>query len=108
MPGLESSASSSKVTDNGQEVEKEVRGISWRKALMPSVPRSGRLSGVHARCLKKPRLGQGSDCSELAVIHRINPEKPEMCPGRLSAGGNQRVAIHGCSPYENGKARMIA
>ena len=32
------------------------------------------------------------------------------CPGRLDlSGGIQRVAIeHGCSPYGNGKARMIA
>jgi formate dehydrogenase major subunit len=58
------------------------------------------------------KLGWDKDLSaqELAVIQRVNPTKPETVSWSTDlSGGIQRVAIkHGCSPYGNGKARMVA
>ena len=46
----------------------------------------------------------------MAIIHRVNGAKPDTVSWSTDlSGGIQRVAIkHGCSPYGNGKARMIA
>jgi formate dehydrogenase major subunit len=46
----------------------------------------------------------------MEVIQRINRANPDAVSWALDlSGGIQRVAIeHGCSPYDNGKARMIA
>ena len=44
------------------------------------------------------------------IIERVNADNPDAVSWSLDlSGGIQRVAIeHGCSPYGNGKARMIA
>src|SRR6202022_4365494 len=57
-------------------------------------------------------LGWDKDLTsqEMETIQRINPANPEAVSWSLDlSGGIQRVAIeHGCSPYGNAKARMIA
>jgi formate dehydrogenase major subunit len=58
------------------------------------------------------KLGWDKDLSaaEMATIERVNPANPDAVSWATDlSGGIQRVAIeHGCSPYGNGKARMIA
>jgi formate dehydrogenase major subunit len=58
------------------------------------------------------KLGWDKDLTEqeLATIQRVNPANPDAVSWATDlSGGIQRVAIeHGCSPYGNGKARMIA
>jgi formate dehydrogenase major subunit len=58
------------------------------------------------------KLGWDKDLSaaEMAIIQRVNAANPDAVSWSLDlSGGIQRVAIeHGCSPYGNGKARMIA
>src|SRR5260370_7668328 len=46
----------------------------------------------------------------MAIIQRVNPANPDAVSWSLDlSGGIQRVSIeHGCSPYGNAKARMIA
>jgi formate dehydrogenase major subunit len=46
----------------------------------------------------------------MEIIQRVNATNPDAVSWSLDlSGGIQRVAIeHGCSPYGNGKARMIA
>src|SRR5258705_2876599 len=46
----------------------------------------------------------------MEIIERVNAANPNAVSWSLDlSGGIQRVAIeHGCSPYGNGKARMIA
>jgi formate dehydrogenase major subunit len=46
----------------------------------------------------------------MAIIQKVNSANPDAVSWSLDlSGGIQRVAIeHGCSPYGNGKARMIA
>jgi len=100
-----------KVMENGQEVEKEVHEnlLSDGSYSVGSEIRDGYPEFTYA-VLKK--LGWDKDLTpqEVAVIHRVNPEKPETVSWATDlSGGIQRVAIkHGCSPYGNGKARMIA
>ena len=55
-------------------------------------------------------MGQGPHAEELTVIQRVNPANPDAVSWSIDlSGGIQRVAIeHGCIPYGNGKARMIA
>ena len=100
-----------KVTENGQEIEKEVHenlladgSYSVGSEIKDGYPEF--TLGV----LKK--LGWDKDLSaqEIAVIHRVNAANPEAVSWSTDlSGGIQRVAIkHGCSPYGNGKARMIA
>src|SRR6202042_3992267 len=47
---------------------------------------------------------------EMAIIQRVGGAKPDTVSWSTDlSGGIQRVAIkHGCSPYGNAKARMIA
>jgi formate dehydrogenase major subunit len=58
------------------------------------------------------KLGWDKDLSaeELTAIQRVNPANPDAVSWSIDlSGGIQRVAIeHGCTPYGNGKARMIA
>jgi len=58
------------------------------------------------------KLGWDKDLSaqEMAVIKRVNATNPDAVSWSIDlSGGIQRVAIkHGCSPYGNAKARMIA
>jgi formate dehydrogenase major subunit len=100
-----------KRTENGQQIEKEVHenllaegSYSVGSEIKDGYPEF--TLGV----LKK--LGWDKDLSaqELATIHRVNATKPETVSWSTDlSGGIQRVAIkHGCSPYGNGKARMIA
>jgi formate dehydrogenase major subunit len=58
------------------------------------------------------KLGWDKDLTEkeLATIKRVNAANPDAVSWSIDlSGGIQRVAIeHGCSPYGNGKARMVA
>ena len=58
------------------------------------------------------KLGWDKDLTapEMEIIERVNAANPDAVSWSLDlSGGIQRVAIeHGCSPYGNGKARMIA
>jgi formate dehydrogenase major subunit len=100
-----------KVMENGQEVEREAHeslladgSYSVGSEIKDGYPEF--TLGV----LKK--LGWDKDLTdqELAVIRRVNPDNPDAVSWAIDlSGGIQRVAIeHGCSPYGNGKARMMA
>ena len=100
-----------KVTENGREVEREDHdnllaegSYSAGSEIQDGYPEF--TLGV----LKK--LGWDKDLTpeELAVIQQVNPANPDTVSWSTDlSGGIQRVAIeHGCSPYGNGKARMIA
>ena len=58
------------------------------------------------------KLGWDNDLTpeEMAVIQQVNATNPDSVSWSTDlSGGIQRVAIeHGCAPYGNGKARMIA
>ena len=58
------------------------------------------------------KLGWDKDLTpqEMEIIQRVNSANPDAVSWSLDlSGGIQRVAIeHGCSPYGNAKARMIA
>jgi formate dehydrogenase major subunit len=60
--------------------------------------------------LKKLGWDKDLSASEMAIIERVNPANSDSVSWSVDlSGGIQRVAIeHGCSPYGNGKARMIA
>ena len=60
--------------------------------------------------LKKLGWDKDLTASEMEIIERVNAANPNAVSWSLDlSGGIQRVAIeHGCSPYGNGKARMIA
>jgi formate dehydrogenase major subunit len=60
--------------------------------------------------LKKLGWDKDLTASEREIIQRVNATNPDAVSWSLDlSGGIQRVAIeHGCSPYGNGKARMIA
>jgi formate dehydrogenase major subunit len=100
-----------KVMENGKEVEKEVHenllaegSYSVGSAIMDGYPEF--TLGV----LKK--LGWDGDLTaqEMAIIQKVNAANPDSVSWSTDlSGGIQRVAIeHGCAPYGNGKARMIA
>src|SRR5437879_3527683 len=90
------------------------KGRAWQFALrgllLCRLGNQGWISGVHAR--RPQRLGWDKDltASEMEIIRRVNAANPDAVSWSLDlSGGIQRVAIeHGCSPYGNGKARMIA
>ena len=97
--------------ENGQEVEREVHeslladgSYSVGSEIKDGYPEF--TLGV----LKK--LGWDKDLTdqELAVIQRVNAANPDAVSWSIDlSGGIQRVAIeHGCPPYGNGKARMVA
>jgi formate dehydrogenase major subunit len=60
--------------------------------------------------LKKLGWDKDLTAAERATIEHVNPANPDTVSWATDlSGGIQRVAIeHGCSPYGNGKARMIA
>ena len=101
----------SKVMENGQEVEKTVRinllaegSYSKDSELKDGYPEF--TLGV----LKKLGWDKDLTAAELAVIQRVNSANPDAVSWALDlSGGIQRVAItHGCVPYGNGKARAVA
>jgi formate dehydrogenase major subunit len=100
-----------KVLQNGVEVEQEVHenllaegSFSLGSEIKDGYPEF--TLGV----LKKLGWDKDLTAEEMATIKRVNPTKPEAVSWSLDlSGGIQRVAIkHGCSPYGNAKARMIA
>ncbi len=101
-----------KVMENGQESrEGGARKPPCRWLLFGRFGDQGRISGVHPRRAEEARLGQGSQRSRRwRSSQRVNPANPDAVSWSTDlSGGIQRVAIeHGCSPYGNGKARMIA
>jgi formate dehydrogenase major subunit len=100
-----------KVMENGQEVEKEEHDnlLAEGSYSAGSEIKDGYPEFTLA-VLKK--LGWDKDLTpqEMEVIQRVNPANPDAVSWSLDlSGGIQRVAIeHGCSPYGNAKARMIA
>jgi formate dehydrogenase major subunit len=100
-----------KVMENGQEIEKEVHenllaegSYSVGSEIKDGYPEF--TLGV----LKKLGWDKDLTAQEMAVIKRVNAAKPDAVSWSTDlSGGIQRVAIkHGCSPYGNAKARMIA
>jgi len=100
-----------KVTENGQEVEKEVHenllaegSYSVGSEIKDGYPEF--TLGV----LKKLGWDKELTAQEMAIIKKVSPDKPESVSWATDlSGGIQRVAIeHGCSPYGNGKARAVA
>jgi formate dehydrogenase major subunit len=100
-----------KVMENGQEVEREEHDnlLSEDSYSVGSEIKDG-YPEFTLSVLK--RLGWDKDltASEMEIIQRVNATNPDAVSWSLDlSGGIQRVAIeHGCSPYGNGKARMIA
>jgi formate dehydrogenase major subunit len=100
-----------KVIVNGQEVEKEVHenllaegSYSVGSEIKDGYPEF--TLGV----LKKLGWDKDLTAQEMATIKRVNATNPDAVSWAVDlSGGIQRVAIkHGCSPYGNAKARMIA
>src|ERR1700690_2766780 len=100
-----------KVTENGQEIEKEVHenllaegSYSVGSEIKDGYPEF--TLGV----LKKLGWDKDLTAQEMALIKKVSPDKPESVSWATDlSGGIQRVAIeHGCSPYGNGKARAVA
>jgi formate dehydrogenase major subunit len=60
--------------------------------------------------LKKLGWDKDLTAQEIEVVRRVNPNNPDVVSWATDlSGGIQRVAIaHGCAPYGNAKARMIA
>ncbi|QJP16841.1 formate dehydrogenase subunit alpha [Starkeya sp. ORNL1] len=100
-----------KVMENGQEVEKEEHDnlLAEGSYSVGSEIKDG-YPEFTLGVLKKLGWDKDLTASELAVIQGINTANPDTVSWALDlSGGIQRVAIeHGCSPYGNGKARMIA
>jgi formate dehydrogenase major subunit len=100
-----------KVMENGQEVEKEEHDnlLSEGSYSTGSEIKDG-YPEFTLGVLKK--LGWDKDLTafEMQIIQQVNATNPDAVSWSLDlSGGIQRVAIgHGCSPYGNGKARMIA
>ncbi len=100
-----------KVTENGQEVEKEEHDnlLSDGSYSAGSEIKDG-YPEFTLGVLKK--LGWDVDLTpeEMAIIQKVNSANPDAVSWSTDlSGGIQRVAIgHGCAPYGNGKARMIA
>ena len=100
-----------KVMENGQEVEREDHDnlLAEGSYSVGSEIRDG-YPEFTLGVLKK--LGWDKDLmpQEMEIIQRVNSTNPDAVSWALDlSGGIQRVAIeHGCSPYGNAKARMIA
>jgi formate dehydrogenase major subunit len=60
--------------------------------------------------LKKLGWDKDLTAQEMEIIRRVSPDNPNVVSWATDlSGGIQRVAIaHGCAPYGNAKARMIA
>jgi formate dehydrogenase major subunit len=100
-----------KVMQNGVDVEQEVHenllaegSYSVGSEIKDGYPEF--TLGV----LKKLGWDKDLTAQELATIRRVNEKNPDGVSWATDlSGGIQRVAIkHGCSPYGNAKARMIA
>jgi formate dehydrogenase major subunit len=100
-----------KVMENGQEVEKEEHdnllaegSYSAGSEIKDGYPE------FTLSVLKKLGWDKDLTAQEMETIQRVNPANPDAVSWSLDlSGGIQRVAIeHGCSPYGNAKARMIA
>jgi formate dehydrogenase major subunit len=100
-----------KVMENGQEVEKDEHDnlLSEGSYSAGSEIRDG-YPEFTLGVLKKLGWDKDLTASEMAIIQRVNAANPDAVSWSLDlSGGIQRVAIeHGCTPYGNGKARMIA
>jgi formate dehydrogenase major subunit len=100
-----------KVMQNGQEVEKEEHEnlLSSGSYSVGSEIQDG-YPEFTLGVLKKLGWDKDLSASEMAIIERVNPANSDSVSWSVDlSGGIQRVAIeHGCSPYGNGKARMIA
>jgi formate dehydrogenase major subunit len=100
-----------KVMENGQEVEKEEHDnlLSDGSYSAGSEIKDG-YPEFTLGVLKK--LGWDKDLTpqEMAIIQKVNSANPDAVSWSIDlSGGIQRVAIeHGCAPYGNGKARVIA
>jgi hypothetical protein len=96
---------------NGQEVEKEEHDnlLAEQSYSLGSEIKDG-YPEFTLGVLKKLGWDKDLTTSEMEIIERVNAANPNAVSWSLDlSGGIQRVAIeHGCSPYGNGKARMIA
>ena len=102
---------SRKVMENGREVERQEHdnlladgSFSTGSEIKDGYPEF--TLGV----LKKLGWDKDLTSEEWQTILRVSPDKPDLVSWATDlSGGIQRVAIqHGCSPYGNAKARMIA
>jgi len=100
-----------KVMENGQEVEREDHDnlLAEGSYSVGSEIKDG-YPEFTLGVLKKLGWDKDLTAQEREVIDRINPADPDKVSWSTDlSGGIQRVAIeHGCSPYGNAKARMIA
>jgi formate dehydrogenase major subunit len=100
-----------KVMQNGQEVEKQEHDnlLAEGSYSLGSEIKDG-YPEFTLGVLKKLGWDKDLTASEMEIIERVNAANPDAVSWSLDlSGGIQRVAIeHGCSPYGNGKARMIA
>ena len=100
-----------KVMQNGQEVEKEEHDnlLAEGSYSLDSEIKDG-YPEFTLGVLKKLGWDKDLTASEMEIIKRVNAANPDAVSWSLDlSGGIQRVAIeHGCSPFGNGKARMIA
>src|SRR5437868_13339413 len=97
--------------ENGQEVEREEHDnlLAEGSYSAGSEIKDGYPEFTLA-VLKKLGWDKDLTAQEIEVIRRVNPSNPDLVSWATDlSGGIQRVAItHGCAPYGNGKARMIA
>ncbi len=97
--------------ENGQEIEKDVHEslLADGSYSLGSEIKDGYPEFTYG-VLKKLGWDKDLTAQEIAVIHRVNAANPDAVSWSTDlSGGIQRVAIkHGCSPYGNAKARMIA
>ncbi|MCA6108318.1 formate dehydrogenase subunit alpha [Bradyrhizobium cenepequi] len=100
-----------KVMENGQEVEREEHDnlLAEGSYSVGSDIKDG-YPEFTLGVLKKLGWDKELTPQEMEIIRRVNSADPDKVSWSLDlSGGIQRVAIeHGCSPYGNGKARMIA
>jgi formate dehydrogenase major subunit len=100
-----------KVMQNGQEVEQEEHDnlLAEGSYSLGSEIKDG-YPEFTLGVLKKLGWDKDLTASEMQIIERVNAVNPDAVSWSLDlSGGIQRVAIeHGCSPFGNGKARMIA
>jgi formate dehydrogenase major subunit len=100
-----------KVVQNGQEAEREEHDnlLAEESYSLGSEIKDG-YPEFTLGVLKKLGWDKDLTASEMEIIERVNAANPNAVSWSLDlSGGIQRVAIeHGCSPYGNGKARMIA
>jgi len=100
-----------KVMENGQQVEREVHDnlLAEGSYSVGSEIKDG-YPEFTLGVLKKLGWDKDLTAQEMEVIQQVNSANPDAVSWSTDlSGGIQRVAIeHGCSPYGNGKARMIA